>query len=461
MQLPSRWIVETVRARTGRAVTARELAEAAPGTVPGVVVIESFAAAIARDTTSASPSASSSSRPSSASAPTAADAAQHGLATENPTIARGLRTARARAESRFTEYDGVVGPRPGLLPNADRPLSPSRIESWAQCPFRYFLANLLRLRTREAPEAIDTIDPRTRGSLVHKVLEDFVQEMPARTSPDQPWTDAERARARAIAEEQCDAAEAAGQTGRPLLWQLERARIVREVSRTLDADERIRAERGLVTLATEVNFGREAEDPLPALTLDLDGASVTFRGQIDRIDASPDPDGPVVVYDYKTGSATGLQRARGRPGRCRAPRSSSRSTRSRSSRRSPAARCAPTTGTPRSRRARSCAASRSTTPGRGRARCSSTVAAGVAAGTFPAYSGKENPFFESFDECGFCDFDQLCSPDRERMFEAKRDDPVVSTFVELRGLGEDVSAETRRPTRPSASRRPRPTSGGR
>ena len=67
----------------------------------------------------------------------------------------------------------------------------------------------------------------------------------------------------------------------------------------------------------------------------------------------------------------------------------------------------------------------------------STVAAGVTAGTFPAYPGKENPFFGSFDECGFCDFDQLCSPDRERMFEAKRRDPAVSTFVELRRLGED------------------------
>ncbi len=435
VQLPSRWVVETVRARTGRAVTARELADAAPATIPGLLVIESFAAGVARDATPISVGELELTALERERA-RGGDPAQHGLATANPTVAHGLRTARARAESRFTEYDGVVGSRPGLLPNADRPLSPSRIESWAQCPFRYFLANLLRLRAREAPEAIDSIDPRTRGSLVHKVLEDFVSEMPARTSPDEPWTDAERARARAIAEQQCDEAEAAGQTGRPLLWQLERARILREVSRTLDADERIRAERGVVTRDTEVNFGRGAEDPLPALTLDLDGATVTFRGQIDRIDASPEDDGPVVVYDYKTGSANGfngleddpvaagtklqlsiyaLAVERAFPGR-------------------PVRADYWHTAQPAGKELRGFdiedAAPRAL-------EVLSTVTAGVAAGTFPAYPGKENPFFGSFEECGFCDFDHLCSPDRERMFETKRRDPAVATFVELRGLAEE------------------------
>jgi RecB family exonuclease len=435
VQLPSRWIVETVRARTGRPVTARELAEAAPGSVPGVLVMESFAAAVARGATPISVEELELTTLERERAH-GEDAAQHALATDNPTVARGLRAVRARAESRFTEYDGVVGPRPGLLPHPDRPLSPSRIESWAQCPFRYFLANLLRLRTRDAPEAIETIDPRTRGSLVHKVLEEFVQEMPARISPDQPWTAAERARAREIAEELCDAAEAAGQTGRPLLWQLERARILREVARTLDADERIRAERGVVTLDTEINFGREAEDPLPALTLELDGATVTFRGQIDRIDASPDPDGPVVVYDYKTGSATGFNGLEDDPvvQGTKVQLAIYALAVERAFPDRPVLADYWHTAQPAGKELRGFAIEDAGPRAR---EVLSTIAAGVAAGTFPAYSGKENPFFGSFEECGFCDFDDLCSPDRERMFEAKRRDPVVSTFVELRRLGED------------------------
>lgn len=433
--LPSRWVVETVRALTGSAISARELAEATPGAVPGLLVIESFAAGVARPAPAISLGELELKVLDHARA-AGSDPGRHALAAANPTLAHGFRAVRARSEARFTEFDGVVGPRPGLLPNPDRPLSPSRIEAWAQCPFRYFLANLLRLRRREAPEEIDTIDPRTRGSLVHKVLEDFVDETPDRTAPDQPWSPAERARARAIAEEQCDAAERAGKTGRPLLWQLERARILREVSRTLDADERIRAERGLVTLGTEIHFGSGPEDPLPALTLELPGAAVTFRGTIDRIDAAPEPDGVVTVYDYKTGSTTGyndldddpvaqgtkvqlaiyaLATERAFPGH-------------------PVHAAYWHTAQPAGKELRGFALDEA---GPRALEVLSTVAGGVAAGTFPAYSGKENPFFGSFDECGFCDFDHLCSPDRERSFEAKRRDPVVASFVELRRLDDE------------------------
>jgi RecB family exonuclease len=364
--------------------------------------------------------------------------AAHPLAAANPRLRRGFHALSARAEPRFTEFDGVIGARPGLELNPDRPLSPSRIEAWAQCPFRYFLANLLRLRKRDAPEAIDTIEARERGSLVHKVLEDFIQQMPQRTSPDQPWSADEREQARAMTLAACDDVQQAGKTGRPLLWQLERARIVREVERTLDADERIRAERRLTTLETEVNFGRGAGDRYPALTLDLGGTEVTFRGQIDRIDTAAGPDGEVVVYDYKTGSAksfsgleddpvlqgTKIQLAiyalaaeQAFPGR--AVRADYWHT-----------------AQPAGKELRGFAIGDAAPRAR---EVLTTVASAVAAGTFPAYSGKENPYFNSFDECGFCDFDHLCSPDRERAFDAKRTDPTIEEFVRLRDLLEDAT----------------------
>jgi len=186
-----------------------------------------------------------------------------------------------------------------------------------------------------------------------------------------------------------------------------------------------------------VNFGRTSTDAFPELALDLDGTKVTFRGQIDRIDASPDPGGPVVVYDYKTGSAKGfsgleddpvlqgtkiqlaiyaLAADQAFPGRAvRADYWHTASPAGKELRGFEIDDAGP--------RARAVL---------------STVASGVATGTFPAYPGKENPYFNSFDECGFCDFDQLCSPDRERSFLAKRDDPAVGQFVKLRGLEDDA-----------------------
>jgi ATP-dependent helicase/nuclease subunit B len=437
--LPSRWVVETVRARSSTLITARQLAELAPGALSDVLVLESFAAAVRRPGAAISVSEQELKMLDSARGDAhsmSVGPASHPLTKANPRLQRGFHALRARAEPRFTEYDGVIGPRPGLVLTSDRPLSPSRIESWAQCPFRYFLANLLGLREREAPEEIETIDPRDRGSLVHKVLEDFITEMPPRITPAQPWTNAERVRARELTNRECDAVEAAGATGRPLLWRLERARILREVERTLDADERIRAERGLVTLDTEVNFGRSPEDRIPALTLDLGSTQVTFRGQIDRIDASPDPDGEVVVYDYKTGSAKSFNGLDEDP--------VLQGTKIQLAIYALAAEQAfpdrPVradywhTAQPAGKELRGFTIEDASERALG---VLTTVAGAVAAGTFPAHSGKENPVFNSFAECGFCDFDHLCSPDRERAFDAKRHDPAVAEFVKLRDLLED------------------------
>jgi len=63
-----------------------------------------------------------------------------------------------------------------------------------------------------------------------------------------------------------------------------------------------------------------------------------------------------------------------------------------------------------------------------------TVTGAVTAGIFPAYPGPEDWFHQSFDECVWCDFNRLCSPDRLHAFDAKRDDPAIGQFVELRGL---------------------------
>ena len=165
------------------------------------------------------------------------------------------------------------------------------------------------------------------------------------------------------------------------------------MTRTLDADERIRAQRGLVTRDTEVNFGREPTDALPELTLDLEGLAVSFRGQIDRIDTAAEPTGASLSTTTRPGSAKGftgldedpvlqgtkiqlaMPRARavahGVPG----PAGARRLLAHRGARGEGAARLRPRRRGPAGRVVLG------------------TIAAGVAAGTFPAYPGKENPYF--------------------------------------------------------------------
>ena len=52
-------------------------------------------------------------------------------------------------------------------------LSASRLETYARCPFRYFLETVLDLKPWEEPEQIFALLPRDRGVLVHAILYDF------------------------------------------------------------------------------------------------------------------------------------------------------------------------------------------------------------------------------------------------------------------------------------------------
>src|SRR4029077_17177320 len=50
-----------------------------------------------------------------------------------------------------------------------RSYSPTALQHFAGCPYRFFLQAVHRLKPREEPIAIETIDPLTRGSLFHEV----------------------------------------------------------------------------------------------------------------------------------------------------------------------------------------------------------------------------------------------------------------------------------------------------
>ena len=115
-----------------------------------------------------------------------------------------------------------------------------------------------------------------------------------------PWTEADRARLREIAEEESARTEARGLTGRRLLWHRDRRVIFAHLDAFLDADERFRAGGIAETLATEFAFGMSEAD---AGTVDIrlgDGRFVRVRGKADRVDRRAN--GDLVVIDYKTGS---------------------------------------------------------------------------------------------------------------------------------------------------------------
>jgi CRISPR/Cas system-associated exonuclease Cas4 (RecB family) len=97
------------------------------------------------------------------------------LLNANPHLSRALRARGRRWLRRWTIADGLVDPDPdGLAALARhrmgaRPYSPTALEHFAACPYRFFLQAVHRLQPREEAEALETIDPLTRGALFHEI----------------------------------------------------------------------------------------------------------------------------------------------------------------------------------------------------------------------------------------------------------------------------------------------------
>ncbi|HYN41430.1 MAG TPA: PD-(D/E)XK nuclease family protein, partial [Thermoanaerobaculia bacterium] len=91
-------------------------------------------------------------------------------------LERALRRGRARAEERYTEYEGRLSRAPRRLLFGDRPLSPSRLERLASCAYRAFLMDALGLSAQEEPPDELVLDGRTVGELAHAALEGLADE---------------------------------------------------------------------------------------------------------------------------------------------------------------------------------------------------------------------------------------------------------------------------------------------
>jgi RecB family exonuclease len=215
-------------------------------------------------------------------------------------IARGLALTRSRATGGFDEWAGNVGPHPLLSGELAEHRSPTGLETFATCPFRYYLGKVLGVRPLDDPGTVETIEPRDRGSLVHEVLEKFVTAR-LNADPAVAWDADARLDLAAIADEVEALFRHHGRTGRQLLWEPEWRALQRHFAAIIEHGTVAPELTGLVPIAVEHGFGHEGE-PAPAVEIEVgDGTPLRFGGRIDRVDASPDRS-RVVVVDYKTAS---------------------------------------------------------------------------------------------------------------------------------------------------------------
>jgi RecB family exonuclease len=194
-----------------------------------------------------------------------------------------LRSGRSPADA--PDYHGIVRTAPA------RSWSVSAIETYLDCPFKFFAQHVLKLE--EEPEDEEVMDPRRQGQFVHDVFEAFFQA----------WQDAGH---RGITPDNLDAAR-----------ELFAAVVDRALQRLPDAEAGLERTRLLGSPAAaglgEAVFRMEAERPTAVVerllekrlegefTIDTsDGPrTLALRGKADRLDLLAD--GTFRLIDYKLG----------------------------------------------------------------------------------------------------------------------------------------------------------------
>lgn len=231
----------------------------------------------------------------------------------HPGVRRGREAERRRASAEFTAYDGRVEAEPDALDprRSGEVVSPSRLETLVESPFRYFLRYVLELEPVEELEREPGrwLDPLERGRLLHELFRDVMAEVAA--AGERP--DAERHRP--VVEEVADRLLAEARERVPPPTEAVYRREAREIRRTAEIFLRDEADRAdeAEPWAFEVRFGHDGADGARRLEssdpveLELDEAGpLRVRGSIDRVDRMRP--GVFRVWDYKTGSTSGHDR---------------------------------------------------------------------------------------------------------------------------------------------------------
>ena len=223
------------------------------------------------------------------------------LPDDDPVLARGVELVAARASKQFTRFDGNLSDVE-VADLAEDVVSPTSLETWADCPMRYFFQYVLRVQTFEQPEDLLQISALEKGSLVHEALDRFVSEQLDHRQvppPGLPWSEQQRRRLLEIGAELCKQAEAQGLTGTPVFWHHDRRRILTDLERFLSEDDDQRRRHDVTAAASELAFGMPDDDQEAVAVALPSGRTVRFRGRADRVDRGGDD--TLLVTDYKTG----------------------------------------------------------------------------------------------------------------------------------------------------------------
>ncbi len=228
----------------------------------------------------------------------------------NPHLARALRSRSRRWDVKsWKPADGFIVSTPeartALAAHAPaaRSFSPTALEQFAACPYKFVLRTIVRLEARATPAPIEVLGPLERGSLVHEVQFEILGEL--RGAGLLPLTVANLADARDRLDTTLD--RVAARYYDDLFPAIER--VWTDGISSIRADLREWLRRMVddplwVPARFELAFGlttQAGRDPASSDEPVATPIGLTLRGSIDLVEQGPN--GLVRATDYKTGKA--------------------------------------------------------------------------------------------------------------------------------------------------------------
>lgn len=297
-RIPSRWLLPTLSRLAGRRVHATRWQEALEG-CPTVTAVPSFLDGVLSPPSLLGPDPATTTELRLREL--AAGGWRAGPGAPEPLL-RAHEMRRDRRLAVFSRFTGDVSSVNDLVNVLDTPVSPTRLEDWAQSPYLFFLGTVLRVRVLDDPAADIEMDLRDYGDLVHAILQRYVSaRLELGAGPDRDLL------MRALRDE-CEKAV----TGAPgllaPLWRRRQMLLAAELGRWFEEDS-ADADAGWRPTATELGFGREVPGgPTVRIPFEVTTSrgpeTLLLAGSIDRLDVRG---GTQRVTDYKTGKPPGSE----------------------------------------------------------------------------------------------------------------------------------------------------------
>ncbi|MGQ9646272.1 MAG: PD-(D/E)XK nuclease family protein [Thermodesulfobacteriota bacterium] len=229
----------------------------------------------------------------------------------SPFFGRGLLLEFSRWGKRiFTGYEGILTSKEALRVLRERysiykkSISPTQLEAYACCPYRYLLNGIMGIEGLTEPEREVTLTPLDKGTLVHSILYEFFTDLKKQRGSSLQLKPGDLEKLLEVASQKFLEFEQMGVTGYSMLWEGVKRDLLDNL---VDFFNEELNDTEFIPTYFEVRYGMKrhgfqeseisTQDPVP---LKLAGKIINLKGRIDRIDLTKDGK-RARVRDYKTG----------------------------------------------------------------------------------------------------------------------------------------------------------------